>query len=197
MSKEIKVDDWESINDVPENVVSEANIAAIVFKNVRAYGKSLLTKSDKTFGINQDEAAEALGLAKSHFAKLESGELAIKFSHISMLCRACSVSLVFFHEQVEKIVEESKDKGWKIVYEKLPPRLDSLLWENKVVQKSEALFNKTIRTMKKDRTFDSLSESNIAKLKKKLKADTVVELEKENPKDDALFEKMRQINRLS
>lgn len=187
---------WNSHEDIPDNITSESALTASLFKSVRTYGSSFFEDEtlDKTKGLTQQEAADGFELSKSAYAKLEAGDVTISFKHILKLCKLVQIKRSLFLDEFDRIANDLEERGIEIVEEKLADRFDCVKWEEKKKTKITALINKTIKAIKKDKSYYALNEHELAQLIKDLEAQAIEELENTYTREDA-FIKSKEMNK--
>jgi transcriptional regulator with XRE-family HTH domain len=187
---------WKTVEDVPEKITSEPALIASQFKYARIYGSSYFggVEKDKSKGFTQQEAADKFGISKSALTKLEAGDVTISLKHILKLCRILNIKIIDFFTEYDFMVNMVEKSGISLVEERLPVRFDYLAWENKVEVKAKALINKTVKAMKKDKTYYSLSQKEQVFLNLSLRHQAHDELKAVYPKDKA-FEELIKMNK--
>jgi len=153
-----------------EKQTSISTVIAQIVKQLRMYGVEYLrsggdrSKIDPDFQ-GQEYVAKALNITKAAYSKIENGDVAITVYHLGQLCAGYEIEWRELMAYVDKRIKELEDDGIFVINAKIALRLDHLRWKEKIEEKTEANFNKMIRELKKNKTYNLHSEKEIEAIK--------------------------------
>lgn len=174
-----------------EKQTSISTVIAEIVKQLRLYGVDYVRSSGDISKVDPDTQSQeyvalALKITKAAYSKIENGDVAISIYHLSQLCIGYGITLGELMTRVDERTKELEDAGIFVINAKITLRLDHLRWKEKIEEKTEANFNKVIRELKKNKTYNLHSEKDIDVIRQDCNKKAKSELDKKYDLGEAI-----------
>ncbi|MBE5146475.1 helix-turn-helix transcriptional regulator [Vibrio parahaemolyticus] len=147
------------------------------------------TKINTQRAVSQEAIASKINTTKAVYSKIENSDIVINIFHISSICSVFDISVVEFMEFVEQKVKALEEEGIEVKQGKVPFRLDSIRWMEKLKEKASAKYNSKIRELKKNKELSIFDdEDQLTTIRNECKQEAYEELEAKFSLEDALKE---------